>query len=689
MSKGLINANILEVKALAVDWLKCRDLKISEGPLSPGSGSTKGDSGIKGVGLFYLATVWFRSEDGGCAADIRVRPRAYWNAILHGVLFIILGWGLVLIHQLLSEWTISKVSLLFLCWVLITSLIFWQNNWLSGKLARIELSFWDSVKSKFDFHRQTRAAGQVYRRRSRLIIELVFTGYLVVIGGMFLGFWGVVLILVLGVPILVMIVTDISKGDDPTWHWRLWIMGNMGRWTFLMLFVLGVVPILVALETFMPLEMYKAPDSLSPRQAIAKAQFREIRPATAKQLEADINGLLWEMSTPRSPEGDPDRHRFYFLGNSVMILLVTIVSIVCFVLIPFRGLLRSQGRWATEVGEKDASDGPYVPYLPKAREWEISWLLRSVIVFHAVFGGLIHIATTAFCLEGFSYAFLGKTVLWSQTANLWSWVFAVSKILFGDPFGWRVGLFLAAAISCPVLMMLGALARRMLSNVLLTIRICIRKKDRPQCFEQIECFMDRVCSREHIRKPVLWLTSCDDVEIRLRGILLSRAEVIEISRGAVELLDEAELQQVVAHELGHLSQGIRKISILKFLSSIALFPNHYLTLCLNWPASEIKADHFAQVATGNPEALQRAIVKISTAQMNCLQPRISRRAKYKANKNGIEWGVLRRIYEVLRIEYASIRFFFGDCLFGYSHPYVSERLEAIDLSHREAANESE
>ncbi len=689
MSKGLIKANILEAKALAVDWLKCRDLKISEGLLPSGRGSTEEDSCIKGVGLFYLATVWFRSEGGGCALDIRVRPRAYWNAILHGILFALLGWSLFLIHQLLSEWTFFRISLFGLSVVLNISLIHWKDNWLSGKLSRIELSFWDSVKSKFDFRRQTRAAGQVYRRWSRIIIELVFTGYLVVLGGMFLGFWGVVLILVLGVPILVMIVTDISWGDDPTWHWRLWIMGNMGRWTFLMVFVLGVAPILIALETFMPLEMYKDPDSLSLRQAIAEAKFREIRPATAKQLEADINGRLWEMSTPRSPESDPDRHRFYFLGNSVMILLVTIVSIVCFVLVPFRRLLRSQGRWATEVGEKDARDGPYVPYLPKAREWDISWLLRSVIVFHAVFGGLIHIAATAFCLEGFSYAFLGKTVLWSQTANLWSWVFAVSRILFGDSFGWRVGLFLVAAISCPVLMMLGAFARRTLSNVLLTIRICIRKKDRPQCFEQIECFMDRVCSREHIRKPVLWLRSCDDVEIRLRGLLLSRAAVIEISRGAVELLDEAELQQVVAHELGHLSQGIRKIGILKFLSSIALFPNHYLTLCLNWPASEIKADNFAQVATGNPEALQRAIVKISTAQMNCLQSSVSRRAKYKANKNGIEGGVLRRICEALRIEYASIRFFFGDRLLGYAHPYVSERLDAINLSHREAANESE
>ena len=693
MSKGLIQANVLDVKSVGLDWLKCRDLKISEGSLSPGHGSTEWDSCIKGVGPFCLVTMCFRPENHGCAAEIHVRPRGWWNAIFEGALFVILGWGLVLIHQLLREWTIPRISLFVLSVVLSISLIHWKDNWLSGKLARIELSFWDLVKSRYDTQRQTRAEGQLYRRRNRLLIELVLTGYLVVIGGMFLGGWGVVLILLLCVPILVMIVTDISFGDNPAWHWRLWIMSNMSRWTFLMLFVFGVAPILIATETFMALEMYDDPDSFSVKRAITEGRFRGIHPATAERLEADINGRIWDMSALESADGGRGQQRIRFLGNSGMLFLVIVVSVVCFSLIPFRGLLRNQSRWAAEVGKKDARDGPYVPYLSEAWRWRTPGLLRGVIVFHVVFGSLIHVAATAFCLEGFSYAFLGMTVLWDQSANLWSWVFAVSKILFGDSFGWRVGLFLVVAVSCPVLMMLGTFVRRMLLSVLLTIRFRLArqggKKDRPRCFKQIECFMDRVCLREHIRKPVLWLTSCDDVEIRLHRMLLSRSAVLEISRGVVELLDGAELQSVVAHELGHLGRGIQKVGVLKFLSSLALFPNHYLTLCLNWSASEIEADRFALATTGNPEALRRAIVKISTAQLNYLRSNVSRRSMDMAKGNGIEEGVLRRTREALRIEYASMRFFFGDRLFGYTHPYVSERLEAIGAFHQETANESE
>ena len=693
MSQGLINANMLEAKSLAVDWLVGRDLRISQESFSPGHDSAASDSCIKGVGASCLAAISFRSEDRGCVAEIRVRPRLHWTMVLFGILFVLLGWSFVLIYQLLREWTLSETFWLMLCVILVISLMHWKDNRLSGKLARIELSFWDLAKSRYDIQRQTRADGQINRRRSRAVIELVFTGYLVVLGGMFLGGWGVVLILVLCVPILVMIVTDISWGDDPAWHWRLWIMGNMGRWTFLMLAIFGVAAILIALEMFMTLEMYKDPDSWSPRQAIAECQFRDIPPATAERLETDIKGHLWNMSASKPADGAQGRQRVRFLGNSIFIFLVIIVSIVGFVLIPFRGLLRSQGRWGSEVGEMEARDGPCVPYLPKAWNWHPPRLLRGVILFHSIFGCLIHVAATVFCIEGISYAFLGRAILWDQIANLWSWVFAVSKILLGDSFGWRVGLILVVVTSSPVLMMLGTFTRRMILNVLLIGRFRLirqgNSKDFTQSFDQIERFIEVACLREHVRRPILRLTSCDDIVIRLRGMLLSKAAVLEISRGAVDLLDGAELQAVVAHEVGHLSQGIGRVGALKLLSSLALFPNHYLTLCLNWPASEIKADRFALAKTGNPEALQRAIVKISIAQLNYLRSNVSRRSADRAKMNGIKGGVLRRTRGALRIDYASIRFFFGDRLFGYAHPYVSERLEAIAVFHQENVNESE
>ncbi len=692
MSKGLVYTSVGEVKTAAMDWLKGRDLRKAEGPISVGRVKDGSYSCVRGVGAPYLATVRFRSVAKGSAVEVRARPRAYWNAILHVVLFVLVGWSLVLIHQLLGEWTSSGICWLAFCVGLVISLIYWKDNWLSSRLARIEQSFWDLAESRHDVQRQTRADGQLYRQGSRLLTELVLAGCVAAICGMILGGWGVVLALALCVSVLVMIITEISRGDNPVWHWRLWVMGNMGRWTFVMLGVCAVAPVLVTMEAFMELEMYKDPDSYSFMRAVEEGEFRSIRPATAELLEADIASRFCHLSAPeRKDDRSLERHIFIFRGHGVVALAVFIAPVVLFVLLPFRALLRSQGQWTAGIGEKDADEGPHVPYLPKAWTWRVPPLLRGVIVFHAVFGGLIQLAATAFCVEGFSYAFFGRTVLWSQTANLWSWIFAIPKILFGDPAGWWVGLALVATISCPVLMMFGAFVRRSLEGVLLAMRVrrvsWAGKKDCLPYAEQIERFIENVCSREDISRPVLRLISSDDIAIRLRGTLLSKTAVVEISQGAARLLSEDELRAVIAHELGHLSQGIRRIGVLKLLSSLAMFPNHYLTLCLNWSASEIGADRFALTVTGDREALQRAVVKMSVAQMDCLRSSVSRPSA-ETGKGGKERGILRRMRGALRIEYGSMRFFFGDGLFGYAHPYVSERLEAIGSSCQEAASES-
>ena len=108
-----------------------------------------------------------------------------------------------------------------------------------------------------------------------------------------------------------------------------------------------------------------------------------------------------------------------------------------------------------------------------------------------------------------------------------------------------------------------------------------------------------------------------------------------------------------------------EVSLLKLLSSLALFPNHYLTICLNWPAMEMKADRFSAAATGRPNALRRALVKISVAYAT------------RAHAPGLAEGVAGRVRRWLRVRYLSIRFFFGDGILGYVHPYLSERLDAL------------
>lgn len=88
------------------------------------------------------------------------------------------------------------------------------------------------------------------------------------------------------------------------------------------------------------------------------------------------------------------------------------------------------------------------------------------------------------------------------------------------------------------------------------------------------------------------------------------------------------------------------------LSAMAIFPNYYLTLCLNWSAAEMDADSVALALTGNPEPLQRALVKISTAQIGYL-----RQSFTKPSKTNTISGIGLYFKNKLRIRYSAIRFF--------------------------------
>jgi Zn-dependent protease with chaperone function len=171
-----------------------------------------------------------------------------------------------------------------------------------------------------------------------------------------------------------------------------------------------------------------------------------------------------------------------------------------------------------------------------------------------------------------------------------------------------------------------------------------------------------MCAHISCRTPRILRTKSKNINIQLH--YLPGNAVIEISQGALDLLKMEELKAVIAHELGHIEQGLWKIRILKLLSSLAFFPNHYLTLCLDWPRYEIEADEFAIRLLHNSQLLKQALVKIATAQT---LPQTTQK----------RWRLPARFYTIL----IAVRFFFGDALFGYAHPNLSERLAAIDTHH--------
>ena len=184
--------------------------------------------------------------------------------------------------------------------------------------------------------------------------------------------------------------------------------------------------------------------------------------------------------------------------------------------------------------------------------------------------------------------------------------------------------------------------------------------------------MDTICAQSRIRNPAIVLTLTKESKVRVRWLPIWNKGVLELSRGALELLEPDELEAVVAHELGHLRQGFFWVLLLKAFSVLALFPNYYLTLCVNWAKREIEADKYALERTGNPQAFRQALIKISSAEL-WARPRTS---SSKTMKKVVVWEWVKTLRDRWQELAAATRFFYGSGILGYTHPFLSERLTA-------------
>lgn len=593
-------------------------------------------------------------------------------------------------RNIVHEYTAFNLMTLCTCAILVILTIWWKDSRLSLRLTRLENIFWDRARVTHDTLQLTRAEGTLYTKVSRLSTELLLCGSLVYIGKVLLGAWGIVISSLLCFPFFFMIVIDCMQRNNPHWHWRLWIVGSMARWTFLMVSTLATIPVLFALEFTQNLELYKPENrNLSVSQSFKQARFREITPATAKSLEEDAARKIqefveytWSSNHETEEEQASSRNGFLYVYCSGF-LLVIVVMILFFIIMPFKRLLvKSHEIWRLEVGKNESLRGPFVPYLPIAWKWEMPLLFHVTVVFHCVFGGVINLLAGVFCFDGLSYAVTGRTFLFEKNAYLWSWMFAFGKMLFGEASGQIIGQVLTVAVCLPFLTLLGTYVRRLVQSIFLMIRVQLARLNWSKCKDSKLCFIDafikEVCPTKRIKTPEIALTANNSVTIQLRWLALSNQAVIEISRGAIELLELEELKSVIAHELGHIRQGLWKIWALKTLSSLLLFPNHYLTVCVNWSKREIDADQFALSLTKDPLPLKHALIRMSTAQLSYLKAAPARQEATRSFSmlRIFTGGIKDRWYKML----VSIRFFFGDGLLGYVHPCLPERLEAIDLN---------
>jgi Zn-dependent protease with chaperone function len=152
------------------------------------------------------------------------------------------------------------------------------------------------------------------------------------------------------------------------------------------------------------------------------------------------------------------------------------------------------------------------------------------------------------------------------------------------------------------------------------------------------------------------------------GIFSTRA-FITINKEIIKVLNEGEIIAIIAHEMSHIKYDMRKMEILKLMSRLALFPNFFLTIFLNYRKMEERADKFAIEVTKTKNDLKNALIKISTLSMF-----VGKDSNKRKNIKHKGMNILNKIH-VLN------EFFFGEALIGYSHIGMIERLKEIEKAY--------
>lgn len=675
MTRAYLNTDLNSMAAWIDDWAQNR--RISRRNIESNYNSSYAVSAsqpfILKATTRYYSIIWQINTTGNrTQVTMTTRLRLHLSLLLNSALLVSLFAVIIQIAPLVQSFALTNLFYLILSAGFTVFFIRCKYHHLCSKLIAFEKHFWHEAERLFDTEFMTRHEGYVEPSLLRFIVELLMAVSIIIIGYLVGGAIGVVISILLLAPFVTVLLVYLWKNTHPQWHWHLWIIGNMNRWIFLVFCIPALATVLFAIEAFLPLGLYKTNTVIPITSALKDVRFRRILPPSAFELEADAMAYIMDISQSSVKE-NPDDYQSYLYFYSISILFIISLAVLFFSCIPFISLMASQKQWRHQAVNISSIQSPSVPYL--ANSWNLKYplALRILIVFHWAFGGILNIAAVVFSVDSINYILFGKCYLLPEIANLWSWVFAAARLAFGDARGKTIVTLLVIAPCLPVLFLLSAFVRRALNSIFRAFRTITLPCRQSNALSELNHYVIHTCKSQNMKTPAIRLVSGKSANICLYYAPFINRSIIEISKGTLDLLSPEELKAAVLHEIGHLKQGPWRVALLKMLSSLAFFPNYYLTLSINWAKKEMDADRFALKTANDAQSLKQALIKMSV---------VSTFYSAQTMKAGISHRWFGRFFTAIRRRIRGIGisfdFFFGDGLFGYAHPYLSERLAVID-----------
>ncbi|MBN2331046.1 MAG: hypothetical protein JXC85_04460 [Candidatus Aenigmarchaeota archaeon] len=359
------------------------------------------------------------------------------------------------------------------------------------------------------------------------------------------------------------------------------------------------------------------------------------------------------------------------------VMLAGIVLLLISYLISLRRLLIVANEWGMRTGYEDESKRISTPSV-HLKHGKISRVLFLALITHYLLGSVITITAGLISLDAISYVISKHSLIIRPMNVLCAWIFTFGGMALTPTLSQIVGSCFLLALAFPFMVFFVNNIKRLVSFMVWRIMLYRHIGMLPGVLingdkvKEVNGFIRRTCAKFGLTVPRLLIEEKCRQPIFIRGNLMSKISTIGINRNVLENLNTYELNAAIAHELGHLAQGMRKIEWLKLISVITMYSNYYLTLCLDVPRREVEADRFAISAGVDPATLGRAMVKTSMIDLGAESSR----------REQLSRKLIKGIESVLRIKGIGMvhEFFFGEAILGYTYPLLSERLAAICMS---------
>jgi len=623
-----------------------------------------------------------------CADAVVVAFRVLWSSVAASAVIVPLkpGSGVPLADVPRSCWIL--VGALAVLFPLLAALRRREGS-VSDTLSQIETKFWDRVRK--DFSVRLVALG-----RHRVLPA----GYTICLMTVFVVAFGILLyrlhplVFLCALPFVIFLwlpslLPDLLEHQPGLSARALAVRANANI-TLLNCFILMLLVFGLGLTILKPLELREnSGPGVRPfdefRRALTgrTALFDDIHSGDERMHQLQT---LAQHYTGKVLEMKPDATEYAGFIEGVLIAFIAVplgIGLWLFMFIGFnhcgKAVLDLPEAWQQHLAQSQV-DWIHLPSTLESRGLR-NILYRSALFLLFVTGAVLNGLALLAAAEVFWLALTDHPLLFPQIQSLASWFYVpfLAAGLLGKPSHLWIWDTLARGtlliLALPPLFIWG---RRVLGVFFGLVRqagmAALGLVHRREIPDNLRTYAAELCTRQGISTPSLRRIRSKTVRLALLPGLVGRRSFLLVSTGALSRLNEAEMQAAIAHEVGHIKQGIARLRWLRIISIFCGHPPWFLLLFTDLRKVEEEADAFALEMGADPQALASAIVKAS----GIAETGRSRMTKFRIwVEKHLPAKIRGRFIAAFRSIAVIDRFMFSNDLIGYSHPLPRDRIATM------------